>query len=75
MPNKNEPQEKSERFLTFSEVQDYLGVKSRKTVLKYIKNGELAAFKLGGTRWRISQADVDHFLAKQRGFDSGQKAA
>ena len=53
-------------FLTFTEVQSYLGVKSRKTILKYIKSGNLPAFKLGGTRWRILQTDVDDFLNNHR---------
>lgn len=57
---------KAKKFLTFSEVQNYLGVKSRKTVLKYIKSGHLPAYKLGGTRWRVSHADMHTFLDKQR---------
>ena len=48
--------------MTFAEVQAYLGVKSRKTLLKYITSGELLAFKLGGTRWRLLRSDVDRFL-------------
>lgn len=52
--------------MTFTEVQAYLGVKSRKTLLKYIMSGELAAFKLGGTRWRLLRADVDQFLKKEQ---------
>ena len=55
-----------ERLLTLPEVQSYLGIKSRKTILKYIKNNELSAYKLGGTRWRISLKDVENFLKKQQ---------
>lgn len=57
---------RSKSYLTFTEVQSYLGVKSRKTILKYIKSGGLSAFKLGGTRWRFSQEDLDNFLNAQR---------
>ncbi|MBN1687525.1 MAG: helix-turn-helix domain-containing protein [Candidatus Omnitrophica bacterium] len=51
-------------FLTFPQVQFYLGIKSRKTILKYIRNGILPAYKLGGTRWRIAEKDVRDFLDK-----------
>jgi len=49
-------------FLSLPEVQTLLGVKSRKTILKYILRGELTAYKLGGTRWRIARQDVDSFV-------------
>ena len=55
----------TKQFLTLPEVQSYLGVKSRKTILKYIKSGELPAYKLGGTRWRILRGDIETFLRKQ----------
>lgn len=54
------------QFLTLPEVQGRLGIKSRKTVLKYIRTGKLAAIKLGGTRWRISAQDLNRFLSDQR---------
>lgn len=53
-------------FLTLVEVQLLLGIKSRKTVLKYIHLGDLPAYKLGGTRWRISKEDVESFLKKHK---------
>jgi excisionase family DNA binding protein len=52
-------------FMTFPEVQSYLGIRSRKTILKYIRTGILPAYKLGGTRWRIALEDVRVFLKKQ----------
>lgn len=52
-------------YLTLPEVQEHLRIKSRKTVLKLIKSGELPAFKLGGTRWRISNTDLARFLSGQ----------
>ncbi len=58
--------EKANHFLTLPEVQSFLGVKSRKTILKYIASGELSAYKLGGTRWRIARKDVEEFLKRQQ---------
>ena len=52
-------------FLTIPEVQSFLGIKSRKTILKYIKSGKLPAYKIGGTRWRIAYDDVHSFLKKE----------
>lgn len=56
----------SNQFLTLPELQVFLGVKSRKTILKYIKSGELPAYKLGGTRWRMTRADVEAFIKRQQ---------
>lgn len=63
----------SERLLTLPEVQSYLGIKSRKTILKYIKSNKLPAYKLGGTRWRITLKDVEDFLKKQRHSQAEKK--
>ena len=57
--------EKKQDFLSLPEVQAYLGIKSRKTILKYIKTGKLPAYKIGGTRWRFACGDVHAFLKKQ----------
>ncbi len=54
------------RFMTLAEVQLYLGIKSRKTLLKYIKAGKLAAIKMGGTRWRVQRAHVRDFINSSR---------
>ena len=64
------------QFLTLPEVQSFLGIKSRKTVLKYIKSGELSAYKLGGTRWRITASDIELFLKKHQagGGVAGKRA-
>ena len=48
--------------MSIPEVQSFLGIKSRKTILKYITSGKLSAYKVGGTRWRIAAADVTAFL-------------
>ena len=52
-------------FMTIPEVQSFLGIKSRKTILKYITSGKLCAYKVGGTRWRIASSDVMAFLKNQ----------
>ncbi len=57
--------ETSKTLMTLPEVQSFLGIKSRKTILKYIKSGELSAYKIGGTRWRIDHSDVLAFMKKQ----------
>ncbi len=57
---------KASRFLTLLDVQSYLGIKSRKTILKYVKSGDLTAFKIGGTRWRFALEDVRDFLKAHR---------
>jgi len=61
--NVNEVQEKQEsELMTLAQAQSFLGVKSRKTILKYIKSGKLTAYKLGGTRWRITKLALEAFL-------------
>ena len=56
---------KKQDFLSLPEVQVFLGIKSRKTILKYIKSGKLPAYKIGGTRWRFAYSDVHLFLKQQ----------
>ncbi len=58
-------------FMTMPEVQSLLGIRSRKTILKYISEQSLPAYKLGGTRWRFSRADVEKFLARHRTGKNG----
>jgi len=53
-------------YLSLPEVQEHLGIRSRKTVLKLIRRGDLPAFKIGGTRWRISTIDLKRFLSAQQ---------
>lgn len=54
-----------QRFLSIPEVQSFLGIKSRKTILKYISTGKLRAYKIGGTRWRIATEEVTAFLKRE----------
>lgn len=49
-------------YLTFSQSQSFLGLRSRKTLLKHIRSGALRAYKMGGTRWRIRRADLEKFI-------------
>ena len=62
-------------FLSLAEVQTYLGIKSRKTILKYIQKGDLAAYKIGGTRWRVARHDVAAFLENQFSAPSRKRLA
>jgi excisionase family DNA binding protein len=65
MRAKGEIENNKNVFLTLPEVQAFLGIKSRKTVLKYITTGKLRAYKIGGTRWRVAYEDVMGFLKAQ----------
>ena len=51
-------------FLTPKEVSDLLRV-STQTVLRWIKEGKLPAYKVGRV-WRISKVDLDKWLNQQR---------
>lgn len=51
------------RFLTVTEVADLLRVSSM-TIYRLIKDGELAAVRVGKS-YRLREDDVDAFLAKQ----------
>jgi excisionase family DNA binding protein len=51
-------------FLTPKEVSDFLRV-STQTVLRWIKEGKLPAYKVGRV-WRISKVDLDKWLNQQR---------
>ena len=63
----NDPRIKiSKPFLSLPETQTFLGIKSRKTLLKYIREGKLTAYKIGGTRWRLAISDIEHFVQKSR---------
>ena len=56
----------STHYFSLPELQSLLGVKSRKTILKYIRSGKLAAYKIGGTRWRIAREDVETFMGSHK---------
>lgn len=52
-----------DRLMTIQDVADRLRVSGR-TVMRWIKSKELAAFKLG-RQWRISDKDLKHFLRER----------
>ena len=54
----NEP---SDEILTIDEVAAYLKA-GRRTVYRLAANGQIPAFKLGGT-WRFRRSDLDEWIA------------
>jgi excisionase family DNA binding protein len=63
-------------LMTVNDVADQLQVHPR-TVKRWIAEGQLTAFKLGDRAgWRISEEDVQKFLAERRqGAVTGKAAA
>lgn len=58
------PATKVRAFFTERSLAEYLAVSDR-TIRTWIRRGELASYKLGGSR-RIDPRDVDTFLAARR---------
>jgi predicted site-specific integrase-resolvase len=56
----------TENHYTLSDLIDILGV-SRRTLLKYIKQGKLRAFKLGN-QWRVTEAELNKFKEKNSNY-------
>ena len=51
-----------DKFLTIDEICNFLKVK-RGTVIRWIRAGQLRAFKPGGGRfWRVAQPDFQRFI-------------
>ena len=50
-----------DRFLTINEVAAIANV-NRKTIIAWIKDKGLVAFKLGGTRWGVNEKDLRKFI-------------
>lgn len=53
--------EQSDEILTIEEVAAYLKA-GRRTVYRLAANGQIPAFKLGGT-WRFQRAELDRWIA------------
>ncbi len=53
----------SEKFYTVKEVMEVLGIKSNRTIYRYIREGKLNCSKLN-ERLRFTEADIQEFLAK-----------
>lgn len=51
-------------FYTLPEIADMLKV-SRQTVYRWVKSGELPAFKLGHD-WRIKDSDLQKFIEERK---------
>ena len=57
--------EQSDEILTIEEVAAYLKA-GRRTVYRLAANGQIPAFKLGGT-WRFQRAELDRWIAARMG--------
>ncbi|WP_425376475.1 helix-turn-helix domain-containing protein, partial [Rhizobium leguminosarum] len=58
--------EQSDEILTIEEVAAYLKA-GRRTVYRLAANGQIPAFKLGGT-WRFHRAELDRWIATRIGM-------
>ena len=54
-----------ERMLTVQEVAQQLRV-SEKTVVNWIKQGDLIAFPIGKRGYRISESDLQDFIQRRK---------
>lgn len=62
--------EKSDEILTIEEVATYLKA-GRRTVYRLAANGQIPAFKLGGT-WRFQRAELERWIAARTGTQGGK---
>lgn len=53
------------KLITLTEAADRLGVEMT-TVRRWVRQGKLPGFKLGGRTYRIKASDVDTFLESRR---------
>lgn len=63
MDNNNDT---SNKYYTAEEVAEILKV-TTESVRRWIRDGKLKSVKLGGRYLRISQADLDEYVASMRG--------
>jgi excisionase family DNA binding protein len=61
----------SDEILTIEEVAAYLKA-GRRTVYRFAANGQIPAFKLGGT-WRFRRTELDQWIAARIGAQSQPK--
>ena len=54
---------KRDEFLTLTEAAQVLRC-TRRTIYTYLHDGKLKGCKPGGTRWLISQSELDRFMAR-----------
>ena len=57
-------------YLTAKEACEYLSIKDIETIYRYIRQGKLKAYKLGGKNsnrhWRFKMADLEMFVTGQK---------
>jgi len=58
------------KYFTAEEVAEVLKV-TTESVRRWIRDGKLKSVKLGGRYIRVSQADLDEFVASMRGGTNG----
>ncbi|GHU13023.1 hypothetical protein AGMMS50225_22240 [Betaproteobacteria bacterium] len=63
--------EPSDEILTIEEVAAYLKA-GRRTVYRFAANGQIPAFKLGGT-WRFRRTELDRWIANRIGTQGQSK--
>jgi excisionase family DNA binding protein len=64
--------EQSDEILTIEEVAAYLKA-GRRTVYRLAANGQIPAFKLGGT-WRFRRTELDRWIAARIGTHGESKS-
>jgi excisionase family DNA binding protein len=62
----------TDRLLTAREVRDMLGFQCTETVLRWVRDGKLPAFRLPGGAIRFRQDDLDRWLAERATSRDGQ---
>ncbi len=60
-------------MLTAEETAERLQVSSS-TVKRWLRNGELAGFKLGGKLWRVEEEELQKFIATSKNKTSDDAA-
>jgi excisionase family DNA binding protein len=60
-----------DEILTLEEVAAYLKA-GRRTVYRFAANGQIPAFKLGGT-WRFRRTELDRWIADRIGTQGASK--
>ena len=62
--------DKTGEIFTLDDVAAYLKV-GKRTVYRLAANGQIPAFKLGGT-WRFQRAELDRWIAARMGAQDGK---
>lgn len=62
----NNMHEKTDNYYSITDLMDILNLK-RRTILKYIKQGKLRAFKLGN-QWRVTEKELQKFVERNSNY-------